>query len=414
MSTSLTSIPTLVQSPFIIVTIGGHTFGSYSSDGSSLSGLPLNVQYPNYMKSISIVKVNGTVNTYSLNLSYQVGIGQDPNLLDKIFSKATKDRKIILQYGDWNAPTQIYKEEEAIITNISSSLNMSDGSIDYTISCTSDAIGLTSVKHNFPSITGKGSDIILDLLRNTRYGLTTVFKGMQNISKVLSAGLIASGDRTITLLAQTNLTVLEYMNHVVNSMISNTSDSSGLSNSNFYLSIHDDVNNLFGGTYFKVTEVSKNNSPSVTNSLDTYELDVNYPGDNFVTEFSLNNNQSWAILYEYADNLNQEKYSYHIDNQGRMVTNDSPNLLRSDYTGNQSPTKSQWWTKMTQFPVEATVTIKGLARPSILMSYVKLNVWFAGGMKHISSGLYIITKQIDQIDASGYKTTLTLLRVGGD
>ena len=414
MSTALTSIPTLVQSPFIIVTIGGHTFGSYSADGTSTNGMPLNVQYPNYMKSISIVKVNGTVNTYTLNLSYQVGIGQDPNLLDKIFSKATKDRKIILQYGDWNAPTQIYKEEQAIITNITSSLNMSDGSIDYTISCTSDAIGLTSIKHNFPSVTAKGSEIILNLLRNSRYGLTSVFKGMQNISKVLSSGLIASSDKTIHLLAQTGLTVLDYLNYVVDSMMSNTSSITGLSDSNYYLSIHDDVNNIFGGTYFKITEVSKNNSPSIINSLDTYELDVNYPGDNFVTEFSLNNDQSWSILYEYAENINQEKYSYHIDNMGRMVTSDSPNLLRSDYTGNQSSTKTQWWTKMTQFPVEATVTIKGLARPSILMTYVKLNVWFAGGMKHISSGLYIITKQVDQIDSSGYKTTLTLLRVGGD
>jgi hypothetical protein len=48
------------------------------------------------------------------------------------------------------------------------------------------------------------------------------------------------------------------------------------------------------------------------------------------------------------------------------------------------------------------------------MTYVKLNVWFHGGQKHVSSGLYIITKQEDSIDASGYRTTLTLLRVGED
>ena len=69
---------------------------------------------------------------------------------------------------------------------------------------------------------------------------------------------------------------------------------------------------------------------------------------------------------------------------------------------------------MTQFPVQAEITIKGLIRPSILMSYVYLNVWFAGAQKHISSGLYIITKQVDAIDASGYRTTLSLMRVGGD
>ena len=69
---------------------------------------------------------------------------------------------------------------------------------------------------------------------------------------------------------------------------------------------------------------------------------------------------------------------------------------------------------MTQFPIQARVTIKGLTRPSILMTYLKLNVWFNGGLKHISSGMYIITKQEDTIDSSGYKTTLELLRVEGD
>lgn len=414
MSKSLTSIPTLVQSPFIIATIGGNTFGSYSSEGSSMSGVGLNVQYPNYMKSMSIIKVNGTVNTYALNLSYQVAAGQDPNLIDKILSRATKDRRITLQYGDWNSPNNIYKEEQAIITNVTSSLNMSEGSIDYTINCTSDAIGLTSVTHNFPSVEAKGSEVIMNLLNNQRLGITSIFKGMQNMSNVLNSNFIASNDKTIKLLAQTNMTVLDYLNYVVNSMISNDSDSSDLSNSNYYLSIHDDVDNLFGGTYFKVTEVNKNNTASVLNSLNTYELDVNYPGDNFVTEFSLSNDQSWAILYEYSEQLNQEKYSYKIGNDGKLITTAAPTILRSDYTGETSPTKSQWWTKMTQFPIEATITIKGLTRPSILMTYVKLNVWFAGGMKHISSGLYIITKQVDQIDSSGYKTTLTLLRVGGD
>ncbi len=60
----LTSLPTLVQSPFIIVTIGGVTFGSYTNEGNTLTG---RVTYPNYMKSVSINKVNGTVNTYTLN-----------------------------------------------------------------------------------------------------------------------------------------------------------------------------------------------------------------------------------------------------------------------------------------------------------------------------------------------------------
>ena len=47
------------------------------------------------------------------------------------------------------------------------------------------------------------------------------------------------------------------------------------------------------------------------------------------------------------------------------------------------------------------------------MSYVKINTYFFG-RKHISSGLYIITKQEDQIDGNGYKTTLSITRISGD
>ena len=47
------------------------------------------------------------------------------------------------------------------------------------------------------------------------------------------------------------------------------------------------------------------------------------------------------------------------------------------------------------------------------MSYVKLNMYYFG-KKHISSGLYVISKQVDTIDESGFRTTLSLVRVAGD
>ena len=68
---------------------------------------------------------------------------------------------------------------------------------------------------------------------------------------------------------------------------------------------------------------------------------------------------------------------------------------------------------MTQYPVSATLTIKGLLKPAVLMSFIKINSYFFG-KKHISSGLYIITKQQDRVDSSGYKTTLSLTRISGD
>lgn len=412
MSKKLNSIPTLVESPFIIATIGGVTFGSYSGKYNSY-GSAVKVTYPNFMKSMSIVKVNGTVNTYTINFSYQVRPGEDPNLLDKIFSRATKDRKIVLEYGDWNSPANIYKEEECIITSVTCSLNMNNASIDYSVNCTSDAIGLASTTHNFVARTAKPSDVLLELLKSKKYGLNKVFTGMTDIQKILSSGIISSNDKTVKLLPQSNVTVLGYMNYLVDSMVNNNNtENKAINNSKYYLTIHDDTNNKFGGTYFKTTEVS--NNTKTINSIDTYEIDINYPGDNFVTQFSLNNDQSWAILYDFNEELKQEQYSYSINDNGDLETTYIPSSLVESSGGGVSAAKTSWWTKMTQFPVKATLTIKGLTRPSILMTYVKVNVLFNGGVKHISSGLYIITKQTDTIDNSGYKTTLELLRVGGD
>jgi hypothetical protein len=47
------------------------------------------------------------------------------------------------------------------------------------------------------------------------------------------------------------------------------------------------------------------------------------------------------------------------------------------------------------------------------MSVVKLNVYFYG-KKHSSSGYYVISKQVDNINTSGFTTELSLLRVAGD
>lgn len=404
---NLVSIPTLVQSPFIIANIGGVTFGTFSGNYRT------NATYPNYMESMSVTKVNGTVNTYTLNFHYQVSTGQDPNLLDKIFSRATKDRRIILQYGDWMAPNYIYKEEQCIITNVTTRLNMSSSSLDYTLQCTSDAIGLNSTQFNFPARNAKPSDVILQLLSNSKYGLKEVFTGMRNKNVVLSKNLVASNDKKVQLVAQNNTTILNYLNYLVGCMVDNkTPEENKLSTSKYFLTINDDYNNDLGGTYFKVSEVSAD--AAVYNATDTYELDINYPGDNFVTEFSLNNDQSWAILYEYAGDVKQEEYTYNIRDDGTIETLSSPSLLTSSVTNGKSAYKTQWWSYMTEFPITATLTLKGLTRPSMLMTYVKLNVWFAGGQKHISSGTYIITKQTDSITSAGYTTTLTLLRVGGD
>jgi hypothetical protein len=87
------------------------------------------------------------------------------------------------------------------------------------------------------------------------------------------------------------------------------------------------------------------------------------------------------------------------------------------FRGSKFDTKAEdvvWWTKATQFPITATVKVQGLLRPAALMQYVRMNVIFPGGNKHLSSGLYIITRQMDEINGDGYITTLTMTRINGD
>ena len=409
----LNSVPTLVESPFIIVTIGKYTLGSYTGNKTTTSlGMLAQVNFPNFVNSLNITKVNGTVNTYTIGIVYQIAPGDDPNLIDKIFSSVSDTRKLSLSYGDWRNPASIYKEETALITNVTSSLDMSASRITYTVQCVSDALSLASAIYDFPAREAKPSDIIKEMIKDVSYGLLSVFKGMVDFQRVLTSGLIASNDKKVKIEARQNMNIIEYLNFLVGAMtpVDSKSKDTIIQSGNYFLAIHDDITNALGGTYFEVKEVKADTKVS---NYDVYEVDVGYPGDNFVTQFNLTNNQQYTILYDYAGKIEQTKYIYSIDNNGQLSTQYAPSIARSKSLQKVTEQNKNWWTKVTQFPIEATLTIKGLTRPSILMSQVRINTVMYG-QKHISSGLYIITKHQDKLDSNGYTTTLTLLRIGGD
>lgn len=409
----LNSVPTLVESPFIIVTIGKYTLGSYTGNKTTTSlGMLAQVNFPNFVNSLNITKVNGTVNTYTIGIVYQIAPGDDPNLIDKIFSSVSATRRLSLSYGDWRNPASIYKEETALITNVTSSLDMSASRITYTVQCVSDALSLAGAIYDFPAREAKPSDIIKEMIKDVSYGLLSVFKGMVDFQRVLTNGLIASNDKKVKIEARQNMNIIEYLNFLVGAMtpVDSKSKDTIIQSGNYFLAIHDDITNALGGTYFEVKEVKADTKVS---NYDVYEVDVGYPGDNFVTQFSLTNNQQYTILYDYAGKIEQTKYIYSIDNNGQLTTQYAPSIARSKSLQKVTEQNKNWWTKVTQFPIEATLTIKGLTRPSILMSQVRINTVMYG-QKHISSGLYIITKHQDKLDSNGYTTTLTLLRIGGD
>lgn len=429
---SLLSSEARIQVPWVKVTLRGadgeYTFGAFTGDTISNQDLrQYKVQYPNYIQSLRVTKINGQVNQYSLNILYPITQNDDPNFFEKVFGSVSKTRKIIFTYGDAAVPNFVYKDEEAIITTIQQQFNLESSSISYTINAVSGAALHTQACLSFPACTAKPSAKIKEVF--TAYGLAQVFPGMlKNWNK-----LVAGDDATVQLASKVNISALDYIMYLVSCMypLSNTSKINP--QSIYVLTIHDDstydssytYNANFGdvrgtdkdnnaieelsGPYFKVSKVSYN-----TEKSDAYELDIGYNTTAIVTQFSIENNENYAIYYNHQMELAPNQCVRRLNNKGQWEDVYAPAVSSKNSAFLTKANDRTWWTKITQFPVNATVTVQGLLRPARLLTYIRLNIIFPGGHKHIGSGLYIITKQVDTIDYNGYRTQLSLTKVGGD
>lgn len=340
------------------------------------------------MNSLVVNKVNGEVNTYQLKLTYQIKQGDDPNLIDNILSSISDTRTMTISYGDWCSPGNIYKEEEVLITNVKSNIEFASSRISYDIAAVSKALNLMSQCFNWPGTFDKPSNVLLAMINNPSYGIQKNFTGMQNRQKALAKQLIATDDKAVKLEAKNNTSVYDYLNYLVSCMVPNAT--AGTTGKAYYaLSVIDDNKNEMGGSYFKVSRIG--DSDSAYDGKDSYELDIGYPGNNFITGFTINDNETWSILFDSSNTSQKNDFTYTYNNLGELVKSDSPSITRSRDLLQTTAADKAWWTKMTEFPISATLDFKGLVRPTMLVSYVKLNVVYYG-RKHISSGTYIITK----------------------
>lgn len=405
-----------VEAPFIYVTIGNYTFGMYSKNNNNSNSLNTlkkdTIVYPNFMKSLVINKTSGVINNYILSMVYPVTQNDDPNLLEKAFSSVSQSREILFSYGDFASPSFIFKEEKAIITDIKTNFDIRNSSISYTLTCTSSALKLNAGTFNFKKRIAKPSDVIKELIYNQRYGLLEVFTGMRNKGLVLQNNLIASDDREVVIEAKKNISILNYLSYLVKCMTGQSNTNIQVINDTRYiLNIVDDISGEYNGPYLKVSRVET--AISEAESYDTYEIDVGAFSKDIVLDFSIEDDQTYSILYNYSEDIKQSNYIYRINNQGNIESSYSPTIALSKTLLKTTEANKNWWTQVTQYPINASITLKGLLRPAVLMTYVKVNVLFYG-RKHISSGTYIVTKQTDTIDSSGYRTNLTLTRIKGD
>lgn len=419
---SLLSSTARIQVPWVKVTIGDYTFGIFDektkSWGKKQDGFyaPFSIQYPQYIKSLQVLKVNGQVNTYTLEIEYPVTPNDDPNFFEKVFSSVSRSRKIIFTYGDAETPAYVYKDEEAIITGVRQTFRLQGGSmgsaIAYTVSAVSSAALSTdgSITKPAPGMKVKPSDEIKKLFRSNQ-SLQNTFTGMK--SSDLDT-LIAGDDMPVFLESKQNMSVIDYLNYLAGCMIP-AGTTSGLSKDIYVLTIYDDSITSADqalskkGPYFKVSKVS-----TVMEHGDAYEIDIGVNTSTIVRSFSIDKNENYSIYYEYQNLAHPENYVRRINGNGEWEDVYAPTSMSKPGSYSSGASDQVWWTKATQFPINATIQVQGLLRPATLMQYVRLNVIFPGGRKHISSGLYIVTKQVDNIGPNGYATTLNLTRIKGD
>lgn len=420
---SLLSSSARIQAPWVKVSIGSYTFGVFNKtesrhlDDEGFYYTNYNVQYPNYVQRLEITKINGQVNQYTLSLTYPVTQTSDPNFIEKVLSSVSKTRKIIFSYGDMSMPAYIYRNEEAIITKVKQNFNIKGGGeIAYTINAVSSAALSSGGSWTFQGRTEKPSTIIKHLVLDTKYGLRNLFTGM-NASNIDM--LIDGSDKEVAIAPKRNISAIDYISYLVSCMIPGSFTTSQWAGSDIYiLTMHDDatydqraISDLeIQGSYFKVERVSYK-----TNQSDAFQIDIGFGNTGtIVTDFSVTDDENYALLYDYNTQIDTDPYVTRIDNNGKAYTVYSPTVTSKNDLFITRPEDITWWTKMTKYPIKASITIQGLLRPAILMSYVRLNVIYPGGRKHVSSGLYLVTQQRDIIDGSGYRTTLSLAKISGD
>jgi hypothetical protein len=410
-----------IQVPWVKVTIGDYTFGIFDDQtkswGQDKDGFyqPYSIQFPQYIRSLEVEKINGQVNKYTLQINYPITQFDDPNFFEKVFSSVSNTRKIIFTYGDAENPAYVYKNEEAIITNVSQQFSLQNSAIDYTVSAVSSAAlsvdgSITMVGTGISGGVKKPSDEIKKLFKNNK-SLQNTFTGM---SKDNLEAFIEGGDMAVEIESKRNISAIDYINYLVGCMIPEGSKP-GLSKEIYVMTIYDDsitsADHTISkkGPYFKVTKVS-----TVMDQSDAYEIDIGINTSTIVRSFTIEKSENFSIYYDYQSLAHPENYKRKLNADGLWEDEFAPTSMMRENKFNIKSDDKVWWTKATQFPINATIQVQGLLRPATLMQYVRLNVIFPGGNKHLSSGLYIVTKQVDNIGPNGYATNLGLTRIKGD
>ena len=389
----LSTSPILVQAPYVELTMNGVKIGGYNASDD---------KYPNHIVGLTVEKINNKINTYTIQLIHQVRTGEDPNIIDALLNRTGYRNKVKIKYGD-SATGLFFKEEEAYIMDVSYNENVQSANIAYTIKAVSSVSFVKYSYFSYPPVTGKPSTEINNLMYHSGQSsieLQNSFSGMRTAQDAMRRNAIPTNDAVVNIPGLANASPYDRLNQLVANM-RDPNDATGT----YMLSYNDATNDAS----FRIVEVTRQDTAD-RNALikNCYTLDIGFPGNTMITSFALGNDVYWPLYYKYAGKI--ASYKYDIDYNGKITRSKVNPLDVDDKFQSKNVESMNWWEYVRSYPVSATVTIKGLMKPVLLMEnvYIFSQIY---GQEDLASGLYSIIGQTDTIDGGGCSTTLELLKI---
>ena len=298
-----------IETPRIEIKIADYVFGNFEKINRAqgvdeYGAYRINgIRYPNFVQSLSIEKINGQVNKYTLNLDYTIRESDDPNFFEKVFSSVSKSRTIEFTYGDMQIPNYCFRNEQAMITKVRSRININSNTITYVVSAISSALLLDVGTYPFfpERHNTKPSTVINELLANSQFGLLDIFSGMRNGLSLNGVALIPDNDLPMTIESKTRISVLDYLKYLVSIM--KPIESSSVLNNPYIITFGDDTSGELMGPYFQIVQINNQIKES-----EAYTIDIGFPGNNFVIDFQVEDDETYSIYYDYQQQLNPEEY----------------------------------------------------------------------------------------------------------
>ena len=383
------SSPHRIEVPFIKASFGGVDFG-LTDRYNGVTG----VRQADFITRLNVKKYgSGAVNQYTLTMVYLIDENSDPNYVDMVLSKAT-NREIYFTYGDMSQPEYSYKNEKGIITNVVPNVDYKNNKITYTITATSSTtLSYAVKKKTFPAKTAQPSQEIIRIVKDSSYGIKQLLPGMADITEVLKNGWIPQDDMPIQIAEKKDISPMDYILYLVSLM-------RGRSGNFYFLKIFDSIDG--SSPHFEIVSTTRKGKEQMLT------ITVGYPGSIPVHNLTITQDSSTALLVEYRDSLEQPVYQDYSF-RGDLVKKDFYSVQTNK--GTPSANAKNWWDKMISFPISATLVTEGLYVPAEIVQSIYLDIFFFG-KRYNHSGEYLIMEQEDDISASGFRTTLQLLRVG--